>query len=406
MDTAREFGPELRRRRAARSMSLSDLAAIVHYDRGYLSRVERGLRTPTTALARLCDAAVGANGALVALAAGESEEGVPPPALPPVPVSSGLVGLFQQIAKSAMLFSDDHERTLAGARRLFGVLRAEGHVNAPASILPALAVQFGVLRAAARQAREPIRQRLVLLAAYYAEYAGWMIQECGDDAGATGITHTAAALARLAGEPGLAAYALIRQADIALYRGDGASVVALALRAAGEDSPAAVRALAVQRAAQGWALIGRPVECRDALARAEEQQAMIAVQPDDIPLGSRGGGQLMDVVRGWCYLDLGLPDEAAEALRVGLDVAPPAAHRARALYGARLALSYAAGGDRRQARQAGTVALNEAFRVDSASVRHQLHSLATVIRRWPTDDDMCQFRIEIDNALIPSRSGH
>jgi ATP/maltotriose-dependent transcriptional regulator MalT len=111
----------------------------------------------------------------------------------------------------------------------------------------------------------------------------------------------------------------------------------------------------------------------------------------------------MDVVRGWCLLDLGQPDGAVEALRSGLGRAPRTARRARALYGVRLALAHAVAGDTRQARETGTTALANARHVDSASVRHQLRALATVVRRWSERDGIRDFRMLIDCNLTPSR---
>jgi transcriptional regulator with XRE-family HTH domain len=62
------FGDELRRRRAAANLSLSDLAMLVHYSKGHLSKIENGQQRPSPALARQCDAALDAKGELTALA--------------------------------------------------------------------------------------------------------------------------------------------------------------------------------------------------------------------------------------------------------------------------------------------------------------------------------------------------
>ncbi|WP_410631831.1 ATP-binding protein [Amycolatopsis sp. cmx-4-83] len=61
------FGAELRRLRRAAGLSLTELADRVHYSKGYLSKVETGLTTPNAALAALCEAELGAPGALTAL---------------------------------------------------------------------------------------------------------------------------------------------------------------------------------------------------------------------------------------------------------------------------------------------------------------------------------------------------
>lgn len=61
------FGAELRRRRKAAGLSLTELAERTHYSKGYLSKVETGLATPNPPLAALCEAELGAEGILTAL---------------------------------------------------------------------------------------------------------------------------------------------------------------------------------------------------------------------------------------------------------------------------------------------------------------------------------------------------
>ncbi|MGW1764014.1 nSTAND1 domain-containing NTPase [Streptomyces sp. NPDC002073] len=64
---AADFGPALRRLRTERGLSLSALARLVHYSKGYLSKIENGAKPPTADLARSCDAALRAAGALAGL---------------------------------------------------------------------------------------------------------------------------------------------------------------------------------------------------------------------------------------------------------------------------------------------------------------------------------------------------
>ncbi|MGH3942582.1 MAG: helix-turn-helix domain-containing protein [Pseudonocardiaceae bacterium] len=62
--TQQTFGGELRRLREQRGLSLKKFAKLVHYDPGYLSKVENGLKPPTAPLAARCDAELDADGAL------------------------------------------------------------------------------------------------------------------------------------------------------------------------------------------------------------------------------------------------------------------------------------------------------------------------------------------------------
>ncbi|GAA4531028.1 helix-turn-helix domain-containing protein [Amycolatopsis samaneae] len=61
------FGAELRRRRRAAGLSLTELAERTHYSKGYLSKVETGAATPNPALAALCESELGVPGTLVPL---------------------------------------------------------------------------------------------------------------------------------------------------------------------------------------------------------------------------------------------------------------------------------------------------------------------------------------------------
>lgn len=62
------FGDELRRLRRQHGLSLKKFAQLVHYDPGYLSKIENGLKPPTDAVAGACDAVLEADGILSALA--------------------------------------------------------------------------------------------------------------------------------------------------------------------------------------------------------------------------------------------------------------------------------------------------------------------------------------------------
>ncbi len=80
-----DFGAELKRRRTAVGMSLTGLAAAVHFTKGYLSKVENGKVRVNRDLAKACDQALGADGELLALVA-ES-------ASPPRRGAGGIIGL-------------------------------------------------------------------------------------------------------------------------------------------------------------------------------------------------------------------------------------------------------------------------------------------------------------------------
>ena len=61
-------GTELRRLRRERGLSLAGLAALVHYSKGHLSKVETGVQEPTAVLLAQCDEVLDTGGALRRLA--------------------------------------------------------------------------------------------------------------------------------------------------------------------------------------------------------------------------------------------------------------------------------------------------------------------------------------------------
>lgn len=66
-ETPVQFGDQLRAWRSKRELSLAGLAKLVHYSKGYLSKLENGDKPPTPDVARRCDEALGAGGELLRL---------------------------------------------------------------------------------------------------------------------------------------------------------------------------------------------------------------------------------------------------------------------------------------------------------------------------------------------------
>ncbi|MGA4838888.1 NB-ARC domain-containing protein [Streptomyces sp. G45] len=66
-EVSRDFGSELRRRRSERGFGLTGFSRLVSCSKGYLSKVERGLKAATQEFADQCDSALGMNGELAAL---------------------------------------------------------------------------------------------------------------------------------------------------------------------------------------------------------------------------------------------------------------------------------------------------------------------------------------------------
>ncbi|MFD9963673.1 multiprotein-bridging factor 1 family protein [Amycolatopsis sp. NPDC058986] len=416
-------GTELRRLRMAAGLSLAELARRVHYNKGYLGRIETGEKPAGMEVARRCDAALDANGKLAALVARARppEPAVVPEAGPDGGVwvmsmgpdgSSNLVPMSRRDAlamgaASVLALSvgapgnaaaAGQETTIAAFRALFEQTRRLGQISSPSVVLPIVVAQTHALRGLAGSASAPSRAELLRLAARYAEYAGWMTQEAGDERGALWWTETAVEMASAAGDAELSTYALIRRALITLYREDAAGTIDLAQRAlAGSRTPPRIRGLAALREAQGHALACDYDRCRHALDRAAG--LLDTADGQEIGPASVSGTGMVAVVTGWCMHDLGRPAEAGEILDRQLALVPSEARRVHARFGARRALAYASGGEVDHACVLAEQAIESALLVDSATVRTDLRRLARTLTRWHTHQPVRELYPRLTAAL-------
>jgi len=408
------FGPELRRQRMAQHISLADLAKLVHYSKGYLSKIENGFRQPTPGLARLCDTVLSSGGALIDLAerdtpATENSAGVVDDEVASAlgaerwVMEMGTNGSiwFQPINRRQALLSGatslvilhasarneprpgEREATLGAFTAMFGHLRQLGQQTSPALLLPTLIAQTHTMQSVATNMRGTIADRSLRLAARYAEYTGWMAQEAGQERAALWWTDLAVSLAAAGSDKELEAYGLVRRALVTLYAGDGHQTVALAEQAQRHVAAGArVRGLAAQREAQGYALLGDYDRCRVALDRADELFARSTATEPATVLGTSTVINPVALTTAWCLHDLGRPAEAADRFDRELSAVDPAKSRFQARWGVRRALAYATCGEVDHACELTSALLADIALVDSATVRWDLRSLTRTLSRW------------------------
>lgn len=403
------FHTELRRRRTTAGMSLEALSRRAHYSKGYLSKVENGTKPATSDVARACDAALDANGELAALV--RTGPSIPRHDTPTESTTqeqevwlmgltpngeTGFVGLDRRTVLSLSAFSlleigdaNPSSRTrevtpaLEGFRAQLGGLRSLGQHTAPSMVFPVAVSLANALRQLAASASPADRPETLRLAARFAEYAGWMAQESGDDRRALWWTDTAVAMAREGGDRNMGEYALVRRALVTMYAHDGLGTLELARHAQRDPSTSArVQGLAAKREAQGHALAGDPLSCERALERA---RTLLTSDPGDNGgpeiLGSSHVGDPVGVVRGWCLVDLGRTEEAARLLDQECAALPVNAARARARFGVRRALAHALSGEVDHACALTEELLGEGAGSDSATVRVDLRRLHQTLNR-------------------------
>lgn len=408
------FGSELRRLRMAAGLSLSSLAEQLHYSKGYLSKVEMGRKAPSRDLARRCDAALGADGELSALFTSlarptskgslvRSDDFAPTTdVLPSAEVT--VPTLRSRSGPAALGFEGDV--SLAAFADIYKNLRDLAQVLDPSQVLEMIRPYASILRELAQTSEAGAAGQASLLASHFAEFAGWMAQEIGDDGAALRWTDDAVTLARAGGDLDLVAYAYVRRANIAMYQQDAYGTIMFARQAQALECSDRTKGLAAQREAQGHALSGdyeafhRCLSVSaDLLARSEAEPGAIVRGPTKIP-------DLGALAKGWSLHDLGRSEEAAEILTRLLADTPPAPLRARARIEARLALALATINKVNRACEVvhPVLALGTAAR--SATIRSDLRQLARILNRRRADPAVRKIMPELSAALTPASPRH
>jgi transcriptional regulator with XRE-family HTH domain len=374
------FGAELRHLRMKAGMSLEALAKTVHYSKGYLSRIETGQKPPNPDLARLCDVALGAGGALARLVTprGRQKQRADTPSEGP-PQPAWIVGAWH--------LSHD-PMALEAFEGLFVHFRKVGSTVSSRLVEGTVIRQARVLMAACLHASGEHRGRLLALAARYAEFAGWMLQESGAEEQSLRWTDAAVHLAEANGDRVMRLHAMVRRALVALHRNDSREVIKLAATAS--NSPAApdwLRGLALQREAQGHALAGDYTSAQRALDRAAGLPAAYDnVGAAALRLGPTTVPDQHAMTTGWCLSELGHAGRAAEILDREVARIPVTARRSRARYGIRRALAHALSGEIDHACAIATDVLPDALAIRSATVEVDVTRLSRTVGRWRRHD--------------------
>jgi tetratricopeptide (TPR) repeat protein len=430
-----EFGIEMRRLRMRREMSLAGLADRVHYDKGYLSKIETGRLPANRRLASLVDAELGADGELVALVPEErrgradaaslsspdggadADAGAGTVGATPDPDWGHELAAFGETLSVPLTLRPTSARTENDGLRLLAHYRDEFERHRrlsqqlpPELVLRRLIVDFNTLMELA-ELPGPNASRLRLLAARYAEFIGWMCQEAGRLDLALAWTRRTARLATRAEAADLAAYTLVREAELALYDGDPATAMELAGRVLQDPrARARSRGLAAHRQAQAFAVRGDHARCLSSLAHARDllHPERIAdetrtVDDREPVVGSATVGGLDNAIAGWCHYDLGRPRRAGEFLADALERTPEEAHRSRALFGARLALAYEAAGELEEMQVVTLRVLEDAGLVRSAGADAELRGLSRALMRHHNVRALRELRASLDETLVGAR---
>lgn len=404
MADLRTFGSELRHRREAVGLSLADLASLVHYSKGHLSKVECTDRPPSGALARLCDAALGAGGALVFLAESsrkidQSRENLAiddrqaaAPEAPRVP--------------AALAAAAENDRTLAIFRTLFREYIYLDQSTGAALALPGLIAHAVTLRSLARHATEKYRTQLLHLAALYAGLAGKTAYEMGNQHDAERWGSLSISISDTIATAGLAAYTRILGAELALGCEDSGRAIAVSEQAQGDHTATKrLQGMVIVREARAYAQLGDHDQCERALdragARLHDTESIVL---DDVIVDHLDGAHIHRMWTAWCLLDLGEPARAARLLDEEVGRIPPACSRPATSFGLRRALAHATAGEVDHACELTVPLLDNFSLLDSTLNRRDLLALARTLRRWRSHAQARELSAQLRTVVRSVRS--
>jgi tetratricopeptide (TPR) repeat protein len=266
---------------------------------------------------------------------------------------------------------DDQWHALVRIDNLLGPRHALGGVRDQLTVIDALL----------RTVRPPVRHQVLQLGAKYAESAAWLHEDSGDLAGSRHWTGRSMEWALEAGDRLMMSWVLYRQGEHAAADGDAAAVAGLAAaaRREGGDLPGPMLAAILQQEARAHALDDAEASCLAALDEASDR----AASPDRGDASSGHGSfcttAYLEMQRGRCWLRLGRPAKARDALGTAVQALPPAYRRDRGVALSALAAAHAALGEYGDAAAVATQALQVALDAGSERIVSMVTSVATAL---------------------------
>jgi tetratricopeptide (TPR) repeat protein len=268
----------------------------------------------------------------------------------------------------------------------------------PRTLLPVMEAQANAIEALTRDASSHLLTDLLQVGAGYAEFAGWLSQDSGDQGMATNWYRRALEWAEAAGDDRMAGFVLMRRAvqAIGARRGSQAAVLAHAAQRGDGPTTARVRALAAQTKAIGHAVSGADAEADRALELAERlvsESSVAEPESGDPSIGRYCDlGTYLEITRAKVQLELGRGDDAVQAFTKVLNLLPPEYHRDRGQYLGRLAQAYALAGGPAEACVAAEEALAIAATTGSSRTIKDLRNLLHQLEPWSTTEPVTKLR--------------
>ncbi len=258
------FGPELRRLRTERRLSLGKLAELVPCNRGYVGQLEHGDRRPSATLARKLDDVLQAGGVLVALATSDAQASTPTG-----PQPDDEFDAFE-LARRATA-SDVSNTTLDGLDQAVDRIAIAYQGTTPVALLLDVRRHLHYVgQLIDKRATLEQRRRLLVVGGWLSLLAATVHIDLHQRAPAGARLAAASSLAEHTDNHDMAAWCLETRAWDALTEGQfklAADLSQAAQRIAPQDGSAFIQATAQE--GRAWARLGEQRAARHALNRVE-----------------------------------------------------------------------------------------------------------------------------------------
>jgi transcriptional regulator with XRE-family HTH domain len=283
---------------------------------------------------------------------------------------------------------------LSWLRSLRRIINDAHNWRSSRALLPIARGMYDFIEVLRRSARGEQRRELLVIAATYAEFLGWMHDEIGDPRGAIQWTTRALEQGQAADDRDVVAYSYVRMSQLAEADGDVDRVVGLVRAACREQALGPmVRALAFRQEARALSVAGDEASCMDRLDAARTEFERVSPRTDDeYWIGYCATAEHFDMERAASWLQLGKPTRAIEVYRDVQDrVWRQLCTWEQGVHIAKLAHAHAMAGEQEHAMSLAYEALDNARVTKSSLVLRELGKLG----KWEGAPDVAELVREI-----------
>lgn len=265
--------------------------------------------------------------------------------------------------------------------RLRAVLVDADNTLGPRHLLATVTQQLAIINDYRRAAGGRTRTALLATQARWAEFAGWLADDCGDMAAGSRWTDLALRMSSEAEDQPMVGYIRARQAQRTLPQRDAARILAHA------DAALQNRRISPLTRAFGLSLRAHGEACAGDLSASEDSMAQAYTlasrgQDADHDLGGFCLPAYLRMREADCWLDADRPERASTVLQEALAEWPLTLSRDRGLCLARLAVAHFADGQPEKSAATARQALEVATATGSARIHADVNLLAAQLSAW------------------------